>query len=46
MLVVRNPQDFKVTKNFSLHINLLILFFYKALEKDIKRKKSENATEV
>ena len=30
-----NPQDFKVTKNFSLHINLLRLdFFYKALEKD------------
>ena len=26
-----NPQDFKVTKNFSLHINLLRLdFFYKA----------------
>ena len=32
-----NPQDFKVTKNFSLHINLLRLdFFYKALEKDKK----------
>ena len=33
-----NPQDFKVTKNFSLHINLLRLdFFYKALEKDKNR---------